>query len=216
MREVVRRLAQGKPRVLEIGPGNDPFPEANEFVDWQAWPELSGRSVHVLDINQDRLPFDDKSIDFVYCRHTLEDLYDPMQVCREMSRVGRAGYVETPSPIAECTRGVDATQPPWRGYIHHRYLIWAVADVLQFLPKVPLIEYVTFGDKGDDQPMRDLLNAGPLNWNTYFFWEGELKYHLLQHDRDFRYQHHYGQMLSNAMAESAAANAALAKQLGLS
>src|SRR5437667_8989346 len=100
MQLVVGRMAQGRPRVLEIGPGRDPFGAATEFVDWHAWPELKGKPTHVLDVNQDRLPFEDKAIDFVYCRHTLEDLYNPMWLCREMSRVAKAGYVETPSPVA--------------------------------------------------------------------------------------------------------------------
>jgi hypothetical protein len=212
MQDVVARRIEGKARVLEIGPGHQPFPLATEFVDWEASPQLAGKPAHVLDVNQDRLPFDDKTFDFVYCRHTLEDLYNPMWVCREMSRVAKAGYIEGPSPVAECARHVDATSPEWRGYIHHRYLMWVEGDVLHFLPKVALIEYVEFTD---ERPMQELLNAGPLHWNTYYFWEGDLKYTLHQHDRDFKYQHHYGDLLVRAMNQSVAANNSLAAKFNL-
>ena len=62
--------------MLEIGPGILPFSRATDFVDWQLPKGLETAGVHVVD-----------------CRHTLEDLYNPMWVCREMERVGRAGYV---------------------------------------------------------------------------------------------------------------------------
>lgn len=88
MVEAIESLAD---RVLEIGPGHIPFGPATEFVDWQVSPSLAGRTVHVLDINAEPLPFSDGSFDFIYCRHTLEDIYDPMWVGREMGRVGRAG-----------------------------------------------------------------------------------------------------------------------------
>src|SRR5262245_24227504 len=95
MVRVVEQMTAGQGRVLEIGPGPRPFTHSTEYVDWQAWPQLAGKPVHTLNINQDTLPLADKSFDFVYCRHTLEDLYNPFLMCREMNRVGRAGYIET-------------------------------------------------------------------------------------------------------------------------
>jgi hypothetical protein len=44
--------------------------------------------------------------------HMLEDMYNPFPICAEMSRVAKAGYVETPSPVAELCRGVDGDKPP--------------------------------------------------------------------------------------------------------
>src|SRR5436309_8889391 len=105
MVKAVEALATNKATVLEIGPGHIPFSAATHVVDWQAWPQLAGKPCKTLDVNQERLPFDDKSFDFVYCRHTLEDLYNPIHVCREIERVALGGYIETPSPIAELARG---------------------------------------------------------------------------------------------------------------
>ncbi|NQW05123.1 MAG: methyltransferase domain-containing protein [Acidobacteria bacterium] len=46
-------------------------------------------------------PFADKPIDFVICSQTLEDIRDPLWVCQEMMRIGKRGYIETPSRVAE-------------------------------------------------------------------------------------------------------------------
>jgi hypothetical protein len=65
-------------------------------------------------------PFDDKQLDFVVCSHTLEDVRDPLVVCREMIRIARAGYIEVPSRLEEQAYGF---QGPWVGWGHHRWLI---------------------------------------------------------------------------------------------
>jgi hypothetical protein len=202
MVRAVESIASGKQSVLEIGPGSTPFSAATEFVDWQAWPQLEGRRVHVLDINQDPLPFADQSFDFVYCRHTLEDLYNPFLVCREMARVGRAGYVETPSPIAECSRGVDGGGAAWRGYHHHRYVVWAHEGTLNFVPKYPIIEHLNFAEA--EPEFIKLLNAHPMFWNTYYFWEGPLRYNVLRHDQEFKIAEDYGRLLITAVQQCAA------------
>jgi len=208
---LVESMTAGMSNVLEIGPGDLPFSPATEFVDWRTWPKLEGKRVHSLDLNQDALPMADRSIDFVYCRHTLEDLYNPFLVCREMSRVARGGYIETPSPIAECTRGVDYDWLPWRGYHHHRYLVWVENDTLMFLPKYAVLEHISFGES----QLADWLNAHPLYWNTYFFWEGELRYRLLEHDKDYKITIDYPQRVLDAIRQSHEQTRIMAERLGL-
>jgi Methyltransferase domain len=200
MVKTVEEIVAAKPKVLEVGPGQKPFSRATEFVDWREFPELKGKPVHALNINQDQLPLADKSFDFAYCRHTLEDLYNPFLMCREMDRVARSGYIETPSPIAEAARGVDYRSPPWRGYHHHRYLIWVDDDTLMFLPKYPIIEHIDLGQW--DAQLTELLNRHPLYWNTYYFWNGTLKYRLLEHDKDFRILKDYPQRVMAAIEQS--------------
>src|SRR5258705_482929 len=91
--------------VLEIGPGTVPFRRANAYVDFVDIPELP--NLKKIDVATGNLPYDDKQFDFIYCRHVLEDSWNPFHLCDEMSRVGLAGYIETPSPMAELGRGVD-------------------------------------------------------------------------------------------------------------
>jgi hypothetical protein len=64
-------------------------------------------------------PFEADQFDFVLCSQTLEDLRDPIWVCSEIQRVGRAGYVEVPSRLAEQSAGLEGPLPGWS---HHRWI----------------------------------------------------------------------------------------------
>ncbi len=88
-----------------------------------------------MDICSGRLPFPDKMFDFTICSHTLEDLRDPLAVCKELVRVSRGGYIETPSPYFELTRGVDSGDKRYAGYYHHRWLVSRDERGLQFFAK---------------------------------------------------------------------------------
>jgi glycosyltransferase involved in cell wall biosynthesis len=47
------------------------------------------------------LPFRDGSIDFVIASHIAEHIPEPEGFCGELSRAAVAGYIETPSPVAD-------------------------------------------------------------------------------------------------------------------
>ena len=210
VQQQIQKIAAGAGRIVEIGPGYSPFPLAHEYVDWIDYPGVSGKKVHKVDLNQEPLPFADKSIDFLYCRHVIEDIYNPFFLCREMSRVAKAGYIETPSPFAEYCRGMNGMLIPegsfWRGYIHHRYFVWDEAGTLCFLAKYPLAEYI---DLDCDDEVADLLETEPLHWNSYFLWEGSIPLCHLQHDIDFKLQENYAEMIRRALDGVLKSNLAL-------
>lgn len=185
-----RQIPEGA-KVLEIGPGYVPFPRAQTFVDIR---ELPGVETIKCDLNDEPLPFADKEFDLIYCRHVLEDMYNPFLLCREMSRVGKAGYIETPSPLCEFCRGVDGGSPAWRGYHHHRFIVWPKGDELQFVSKFPLIEHVA----GDE---REAKLAEPAAWNSFFLWKNELKFRHIQCPQDFMLPGDYPAILQQATQE---------------
>lgn len=84
----------------------------------------------------DPYPFADDSIDFVVCSHILEDVRDPLWVCREVNRIGRAGYIEVPSRLAEQSFGIEG---PWVGWAHHRWLIDIGDGRIDFVMKPHLL-----------------------------------------------------------------------------
>jgi SAM-dependent methyltransferase len=185
--------------VVDVGAGYDPWPHATEFVDCEAWPELAGKKVHALDIELDRLPFADKSVDFLYCRHTIEDLHNPTLLLREMNRVAKAGYIETPSPLAETCRGVDGVQgADWRGYIHHYWMTWSDGQRLNLLPKLPVIEYTKQTAKFDATILK-VLSAHPIAWNTYFAWKGGFEFAIRGSSSGLEIHIEYMQVLSEAL-----------------
>ena len=96
-------------RVLDVGSGHQPNRRANVLLD--KYPEETihrttqqivipdGKEFFVGDALA--MPFPDKSFDFIIASHIAEHIEDPEQFCREMSRVGKGGYIETPGPLTE-------------------------------------------------------------------------------------------------------------------
>ena len=180
-------------RVLEIGPGTAPFKRADVSVDFV---DVEGvKKLVKCDLATDPLPFADKEFDFVVCRHMLEDMYNPFPLCAEMSRVAKAGYVETPSPIAELGRGVDGGSPPFRGYHHHRFVIWTAGDELRFVSKYAFVEYLRFDERLIDQRLR----ADPHCWNTYYMWNDRINVVHRQSPLHYNIPRDYAALLNEAM-----------------
>lgn len=96
-------------RLLEIGPGHNPFAGVTHLLERYVSDghERGGNALLVptsarLIVGEATvLPFAKRAFDFVYASHVLEHVEDPVQACREIMRVGAAGYVETPSPFLE-------------------------------------------------------------------------------------------------------------------
>jgi len=117
-------------RVLDIGSGGDPFPYAHVLVDRFLGPSRhrdgplvrKGKPFVLADVHN--LPFPDKCFDFVYCSHLLEHVDDPIQACAEIIRVGKRGYIETP------TLGKDALFA-WAKDMH-RWHVVAIGETLCF------------------------------------------------------------------------------------
>lgn len=106
-------------------PGRERFTEetwvARDFCDREPWP------------------FGTNRFDFAVCSHTLEDVRDPVWVCREMARVARAGYIEVPSRIEEQARGIHG---PWVGWSHHRWLVDISPGRVEFVFKSAVLQGV--------------------------------------------------------------------------
>lgn len=90
-------------------------------------------------MNNELIPFKDKYFDFLYTRHFLEDIEKPQFAIHEIFRCSKTGYIETPSPIIEIMKGVDApdTCNLYCGYSHHHSIIWGdmSKNTIYILPK---------------------------------------------------------------------------------
>lgn len=185
--------------VLDVGPGHSPLPWATASVDFVDVKDAV--NLTKCDLANEPFPFADKQFDFVYARHILEDMFDPFPLVKEMERVGKSGYIECPSPICELTRGVDGGSPKWRGYHHHRFIVWVGSGELRFITKYPLIEYLRF----HEQSMARALRIGPKYWNTYYLWNDKINWKHRQSPLDFDIMNDYGPTLADACHQSMAA-----------
>ena len=99
--------------VLEIGPGGKPHFRSNVICDKfhkdnterSEDPLKKGGAFLVLG-DAENLPFKDKSFDYVIASHLLEHLYHPDYFFNEIIRVGKAGYIETPTIISEKIKSI--------------------------------------------------------------------------------------------------------------
>jgi len=89
-------------RVLDIGSGGEPFPHATILAERFLEPKFryetlvtDNKPLVLADIH--RLPFPCKYFDFVYSAHVLQAIQDPIQASLEIMRVGKRGYIETPT-----------------------------------------------------------------------------------------------------------------------
>jgi hypothetical protein len=176
--ELLRRVSDGA-RVLDVGGWASPLARADWVIDLMPYET---RGLYGGDPDPERFsaetwvrrdvcarepwPFADDEFDFVVCAHTLEDVRDPVWVCEEVARVGRAGYVEFPSRLEEQTWGFDG---PWSGWNHHRWLCEAdrEGNEVRFTFKYDLVHLEQFRFP---PWFRDGLSAEQrVDW---LWWEG--------------------------------------------
>lgn len=168
-------------KVLDIGGGHNPFPRADYIVECdlhegihrdgqQIPPEVKARYMEA-DIHE--LPFDDKSIDFIFCSHVLEHVADPEKACSEIIRVGKRGYIETPRKWVEF----------FAGYPSHQWLVDNVNGELvferrQFLESPylnALLHSVWKHRRLEERALKDFLNISCVQ----FYWEEEFSFRVV-------------------------------------
>ena len=116
--------------VLEVGSGDNPKPRSDVLVEKFLDNDLERVSSVVVDrplICGDilNLPFKDKSFDFVICSHLLEHIEDIEGALKELMRVGKRGYIETPSGLSERLQG----------YPFHRWYVDLEGQTIVFKEK---------------------------------------------------------------------------------
>ena len=74
-------------KILENGPGNIPFPLSTHYIDVKTNLE----NVLNIDIDFDRIPFENDYFDFCYARHIFEDIQNPQHAFSETIRTCKNG-----------------------------------------------------------------------------------------------------------------------------
>lgn len=172
--------------VLDIGSGAYPFPLATVLCDRFIETTRHRYEKIVLDrrpfllIDIEHMPFPDKIFDFVYCSHVLEHVDNPLQGCAEIVRVGKRGYIETPTLAKDMLFS-------WAKGMHK----WHVVSISNKLIFFEYSERQAVGVQSKAwyeaifspyyHPLQDLYYNNPDIFNVMFSWSGRfecLVYHL--------------------------------------
>ena len=179
-------LAAGQ-KALDIGSGGEPFPYATFLLERHLNPTkhrycdvvTNGKPLIIADIQN--LPFSDNCIDFIYCSHVLEHIDCPIQACEEIMRVGRRGYIETP------TFGKDALFS-WARNMHKWYLI-SVRNTLCFfeysereLEGIRSSAWRNIIFSKWHHPLQEAFYKNPDVFNVMFHWSGEFTVYVFYSD----------------------------------
>lgn len=131
-------------RVLDVGAGHNPFQGATHVLDLDLGdggqrggnPLVVPRSAVLTQGRAAALPYRTGSFQYVYASHVLEHVDDPEHACRELMRIGSAGYIETPSPLLEQGLALRDATPP-EHWFHKWFVFSSVKNRLIFEPKSP-------------------------------------------------------------------------------
>lgn len=118
--------------VLEIGSGDNPNARSDILCDRFISDDTERGGNIVIDrplvvADAHHLPFKDGAFVYTICSHILEHMDDPEQFARELCRVSPAGYIQSPSEIAERLFH----------WSFHRWYVNLIGDRLVLHPKEP-------------------------------------------------------------------------------
>jgi SAM-dependent methyltransferase len=148
--------------VFDLGSGHNPVPEANILGDF--FPEdthhrasalIEDRPMIVCSV--ERIPLLEKKIDFVICSHILEHVDSPIRAGKELGRIAKNGYIETPGYGKDILVGT--------GNMHR----W---QVVEFEGTMYFFEYSDRQREGHvTSPVMDLWCSKEHHPWQDFFWE---------------------------------------------
>jgi len=183
--------------VLEVGSGDSPAPRSDVLLDLTLsnHERVGGRTVHdrplVLGLVEN-LPFRAGVFDYLIAFHVLEHSSDPDRFLREVGRVARAGYLETPAFWVECVMplpmhrlqvGVESVDRPGEGVPGRQRLVIRKKSATVPDPEL-LNQFFNRLHRGDGL----FGDLPPEAWVTRYHWSGELSYRIINPEYEIRWE----------------------------
>jgi ubiquinone/menaquinone biosynthesis C-methylase UbiE len=172
-------------KVLDIGSGQNPFPLATHLADF--YEKETSHRFEAL-IRDERpfincsiadMPFEDKYFDFVYCSNLLEHVENPAKSCEEIMRVGKRGYIETPTRMSDTMFNFASIKN------HHKWFIEKLGNVLIFMEydtekmrDIKTNYYFEQFQSEWENPFQNLVRNNQDIFYNMFLWKGVFFYYV--------------------------------------
>jgi SAM-dependent methyltransferase len=174
-------------RVLDIGGGSRPFARA-DVVTEAFLEENTHRSgvpvagnINYVECPAEELPFKDREFDLAVARHVLEHVTDPGRACREMMRVAKRGFIETPGYYNSYLSDYPA----------HRWIVCEEEGKLIFEKKKYTLNPFRNAVRGCYYADADHRLAMDYSFRnlacTQFYWEDSFAYEVRDHPGGYDY-----------------------------
>lgn len=147
--------------IIDVGSGHKPDSKANILLEYSSvgnehrWSQDIKADRPIVFYNTDTLPFKDKVFKKTICKHVLEHVDNPKVFLRELQRISKGGYIETPSEIAELV---------FTPYDQHKWVINRVDSQL-------LIKKKTEHNISKLNRLFDFLCEKEIGFENYFYWK---------------------------------------------
>lgn len=147
--------------IIDIGSGHKPYSKADILLEYK---NAGNDERWNKDIVADRptiiyeglsIPFHDKSFDFSICRHVVEHVKTPGAFLKEIERISKGGYIETPTEIAELV---------FTTYDKHLWILDLVDNTL-------IIRNKLFQNTSKFGKLFDYLCENEKGFEDFFYWK---------------------------------------------
>lgn len=174
--------------VLDIGGGSNPFVRANIVTEPHLTKSMhrSGLPVNpyikYIECFAESLPFDSNSFDFAIARQVFEHVDNPSLACKEMMRVAKRGFIETPQKNYELLFGPNPS---------HNWFVHIKDNTLVFERRMFIrhpLRHLGLGTVPSSPEGQVLLHWELKNLtNVQFYWEQSFPYEVKDNPSGFNY-----------------------------
>lgn len=176
-------------RVLDIGGGSNPFKRANVVTDafLSSNAHRSGQAVpegySYVECFAEQLPFGDREFDFAISRQVFEHVCDPAAACREMMRVARRGFIETPQRNYDILMGPNPAHQ-WFVSVRDGRLIFERRKFIRHPFRHLGLSMIPCSGEGQFLLHWEFKNLT----NVQFAWEGGFEFEVIDDGHGFSYE----------------------------
>jgi len=116
-------------------------------------------------------PFEDKEFDFVFALHLAEHIPDSAAFCAELTRIGKRGFIEVPTPFFDNFVVGNSNPPP------HGHVSWVTFDNIKkeivFKPRFQIV-----AEMAVPSDTTFLLPFFRDSMITEIYWEDSIKFRI--------------------------------------